>query len=653
MVVSGLALHAEGEDDDGRPLVITLGELPDTGNVTAVWGGSLGGEAAPLQFLGQTGILAAETAFKALAVRGWRCGGGSGSGQASAARRSAGVAAFQVQLWRARLAVRATEEHRLPLAWGAHPDESWLGAAVHVVARPFSAPVGSVITSGVVSNISMPSGLLLVDARCVGGTAGGGVALQGPAGRRGGMLVACLAPVLRSTSSETIAVSVALPLQMLAQAVLKDKSCANCLYSSEAAALATAIPDPSLRRGGSATTTTGAIALPQLLRPTGCAAALVASPSSELRARAKAAHRSVALLWLQSGSWASAVVISRQGHLVTCAHLLTGKSWMEEQEAKPGKGKTPPQTCRGVAQARVGDGGFEEVSFEAEVLHVFGGCHDVALLRVKARGPSSAKETVVNPFAWHEGALPDLDAALRRAKAASATFSSSPREASAPPMTFDPLPWHEGPAPDVGAEVLAVGYGLFGPETPWQGPVVTKGSLVKVARDVGAAGGRASLLQSSAAVHRGCSGGALVDVASGKLLGLLIVNVTCKGSVMPHMNFSVPVELLAPYRRFAMDQAAPGAAAREALDASMQACAANEYEQTLWRLEQDPWELPSAMQERKQQALALLQRLADDATAKEEATKEQAAREVATAANPAKGVDAHQLRTLPTPRAAL
>lgn len=40
-------------------------------------------------------------------------------------------------------------------------------------------------------------------------------------------------------------------------------------------------------------------------------------------------RQGVALLWLDSGSWASAIVLSEEGHLLTCAHLLTAVSWME------------------------------------------------------------------------------------------------------------------------------------------------------------------------------------------------------------------------------------------------------------------------------------------------------------------------------------
>lgn len=59
--------------------------------------------------------------------------------------------------------------------------------------------------------------------------------------------------------------------------------------------------------------------------------ALLPSPGQPLSLPASEERQSVALLWLDSGSWASAIVLSEEGHLLTCAHLLLGTSWMEIQ----------------------------------------------------------------------------------------------------------------------------------------------------------------------------------------------------------------------------------------------------------------------------------------------------------------------------------
>jgi hypothetical protein len=56
-----------------------------------------------------------------------------------------------------------------------------------------------------------------------------------------------------------------------------------------------------------------------------------------------------------------------------------------------------------------------------------------------------------------------------------------------------------------------------------------------------------SLLVTSACVHRGASGAAVVDAASGELLGLVTSNARHAGGVtLPHLNFAIAREALGP-----------------------------------------------------------------------------------------------------------
>lgn len=252
----------------------------------------------------------------------------------------------------------------------------------------------------------------------------------------------------------------------------------------------------------------------------------------------------------------------------------------KEQESKPSSKALPnPRSCRGRGQVYLGEGQFREAEFDVEVLHIFDGALDVALLLVQ--GPSAG-----------------------------------------PPFIFEPMPWHRGPPLEAGTEVLAVGHGLFGPGTAWCGPSVTLGTIAKVA--VNARSGRAAVLQSSAAVHRGCSGGALVEAATGRFVGLVTTNVKQQdGTIMPHVNFSLPVELLSPFMRFVqiIDERWIGGnpsnsdwqnRALQLLPQFLQECAADEYEQALWRLEPDPMIMPSWMEQRKQHAMGSIQELSDE-----------------------------------------
>jgi hypothetical protein len=59
------------------------------------------------------------------------------------------------------------------------------------------------------------------------------------------------------------------------------------------------------------------------------------------------------------------------------------------------------------------------------------------------------------------------------------------------------------------------------------------------------------MLQTTAAVHPGGSGGAVVD-ADGRLIGLVTSAARHSGgSMLPHLNFSIPVEALKPVFDFA------------------------------------------------------------------------------------------------------
>jgi len=243
--------------------------------------------------------------------------------------------------------------------------------------------------------------------------------------------------------------------------------------------------------------------------------------------------------------------------------------------------RPPPKKCSGRVLARGADGRLVETAIEADVLHIFEGFLDVALLQVRQRS----------------------------------TSRSAGDDGNATGVTFCPLPWRDKSAPAEGAEVWAVGHGLFGPGRPWPGPSMTHGHVVKVA--TGARTLRPAVLQTSAAVHRGCSGGALVEVATGELVGLITTNVKHQdGTVMPHVNFSLPVMLLAPLRQF-LNETSDGPHAVEALAKTLELCAADEQEQSLWRLEPEPLDLPSRIDDRKQQAIKRMQELGEDASSKD------------------------------------
>ena len=125
-----------------------------------------------------------------------------------------------------------------------------------------------------------------------------------------------------------------------------------------------------------------------------------------------------------------------------------------------------------------------------------------------------------------------------------------------------PLPAPGSALPAVGERVYVLGHALFSPASLLL-PTLTRGVLSKVVRS--SQSGRPLLLQTDAAVHNGNSGGLLLS-SSGRFLGLVTSNVmhtarpfparspssssppsasSASSSIIPHLNFSIPAEVVA------------------------------------------------------------------------------------------------------------
>lgn len=541
--VSGLALCANGKP----PLVFTIAEIslhPPPVSVCVSFITSSGTNfALNAKVVATSGIKAAETAFKLLSHRGWRCG-------------TSDVTHFAVHLLRAEpfpkdfpmACLKASHGYVPKAAWNVRPGEEMSGAMVQIISAPFGAMPSSslsrLLTEGVIVSISEPPGILMLDARRLDGSTGGAIVrTEGKSCAGGGEIIACLAPRLRPSSRESVAFSLAVPLAFIFDSIIDDPSMACHLMPEEFELFVSA---PSVAQEE----------YPSVLQ------------------RRINVRRSVALLWLETtGSWASGIIVSRAGHILTCAHFLTGHSWVEtppdpdgkDDKSKRSRPRPPPKTCRGRVATLGSDGRFVDMPFEADVLHIFNGCLDVALLAIRR---NKGNEFV--PIAWPAPSIP-LEA---------------------------------------GREVWAVGHGLFGLGTPWIGPAITRGHVTKVT--YGEVTRRLTVVQTSAAVHRGCSGGALVDACNGELIGLVTTNVKHQdGTVMPHVNFSLPVTLLSPLRDFLANPDQPSALSK--LIEDWKFSAADEQEQSLWRLEPEFLELPSPVEERRQMALDLMEKLAKEA----------------------------------------
>ena len=214
----------------------------------------------------------------------------------------------------------------------------------------------------------------------------------------------------------------------------------------------------------------------------------------------KAASAAVVLCQSASGGWASGVSVG-PGIVLTVSHLFP-------PAAPDASGELP------TAAVRYGDGTWAR----ARAMYVAG-----------------------YPF---NGGREDADDSLPPLDVAVLVLEDTPP----PPArtTLAPCTEHVGP----GTPVAVVGHPLFGPSVQLA-PTVSMGVITRtIPMDDDDS---AAMLQTSAAVHAGSSGGAVVD-AQGRLVALMTSNAThTRGGTLPHLNFAIPVaSLLLPAWRAAV-----------------------------------------------------------------------------------------------------
>ncbi|GAY34564.1 hypothetical protein CUMW_012120 [Citrus unshiu] len=115
--------------------------------------------------------------------------------------------------------------------------------------------------------------------------------------------------------------------------------------------------------------------------------------------------------------------------------------------------------------------------------------------------------------------------------------------------------------PSLGSAAYVIGHGLFGPRCGLS-PSVSSGVVAKVVKANLPSYGQSTLqrnsaypvmLETTAAVHPGGSGGAVVNL-DGHMIGLVTSNARHGGgTVIPHLNFSIPCGVLRPIFEFARD----------------------------------------------------------------------------------------------------
>ncbi|XWS12621.1 hypothetical protein CRYUN_Cryun37aG0105800 [Craigia yunnanensis] len=270
------------------------------------------------------------------------------------------------------------------------------------------------------------------------------------------------------------------------------------------------------------------------------------------------AMASICLITIDDGVWASGIVLNDQGLILTNAHLLEpwrfGKTTVrngtkieapffphEESASPEGKGFNryqksimPPFSLK-IVNSSVADG---HKGYKLKSLY-----HGHRSIRVRLDH--------LDPWIWCEAKVVyicngPLDVALLQ-------LDCIPDKLS--PIVVDFAP------PSLGSKAYVIGHGLLAPRCGFS-PSVCSGVVAKVVKAemplyyksvLPGDSQFPAMLETTAAVHPGGSGGAVVN-SDGCLVGLVTSNARHGGgTVIPHLNFSIPSAVLMPIFEFARD----------------------------------------------------------------------------------------------------
>ncbi|CAL9015522.1 unnamed protein product [Prunus brigantina] len=270
---------------------------------------------------------------------------------------------------------------------------------------------------------------------------------------------------------------------------------------------------------------------------------------------------SVCLITMDDGVWASGVFLNKQGLILTNAHLL--EPWrFGKRTASDGKhgsnsealsdGPVSPGHSELYGKQK-SEGFLPRIRNNADLFvgNEYGG-HK---LSSSYRGHRNIRVRLdhTDPWTWCDAKVVyickgPLDVSLLQLKHIADHLSPIAKDFS---------------SPSVGSKAYVVGHGLFGPRCGFS-PSICSGVVTKVVKAKfplsyqpdqpgNTQGHFPVMLETTAAVHPGGSGGAVIN-SDGHMIGLVTSNARHGGgTVIPHLNFSIPCAALLPIFKFAKD----------------------------------------------------------------------------------------------------
>ncbi|XP_051128923.1 glyoxysomal processing protease, glyoxysomal isoform X2 [Andrographis paniculata] len=268
------------------------------------------------------------------------------------------------------------------------------------------------------------------------------------------------------------------------------------------------------------------------------------------------AINSICLITTDDGSWASGVLLNKQGLVLTNAHLLEpwrfGKTVANSDRNETGQEAATlanihlkHETCSGI-----------ELSQNLHPKNVKAADNSMSCYALTGRSSSSLNHKNIrvrldfmDPWMWTDAKMVyiskgPLDVALLQLEVAPDQLCPIVVDVHCPPP---------------GSKAFVIGHGLFGPRCDFL-PSACLGVIAKVietTRSSQSVERFPAMLETTAAVHPGSSGGAVVN-SDGCMIGLVTSNAKHGGgTVIPHLNFSIPCAALEPIMKFAKDMKDP------------------------------------------------------------------------------------------------
>ncbi|KAL6198397.1 hypothetical protein ACLB2K_028186 [Fragaria x ananassa] len=268
---------------------------------------------------------------------------------------------------------------------------------------------------------------------------------------------------------------------------------------------------------------------------------------------------SVCLITIDDGVWASGVFLNKQGLILTNAHLIEPWRFGKRTVTDGYIADAPPVLSNGSASPGCnGVDGEQKIEGFLPGLHKngypsVGNEHGARNSSYKGHRNIRVRLDHTDPWIWCDAKVVyvckgPLDVALLQIK-------YIPDQLSPVVMDFS--------SPSLGSKAYVIGHGLFGPRCGFS-PSICAGVVAKVVKAKflpshqpsqpgHTLGNSPVMLETTAAVHPGGSGGAVVN-SDGHMIGLVTSNARHGGgTVIPHLNFSIPCAALLLIFKFSKD----------------------------------------------------------------------------------------------------